>query len=223
VHPRHIETRSSSLRGAVMEEGEEGEAVGVVFDCDGTLADSLPPHIAFLHAMNVELGAGLTLPAERDRRGCRELAAAPMDNFLRSAGFTEADVARCVQRYEASFAEEHPVFLFDGVPALLRRLSEGGAKLAIVSSNTSRNVRACLKNGVGSGAVRGGGGDAAQQLPKFDFMCASALPLLPPAGACLPAAWSAACLPTCWLPMLLSAHAHHLAGSLRACHCKLHA
>ena len=70
----------------------------VIFDADGTLADSLPPHIAFCHAMNEELDAGLQLPADDDIQQCRDLAAAPMDNFLRNAGFCEVDVGRAVER-----------------------------------------------------------------------------------------------------------------------------
>lgn len=125
----------------------------IIFDADGTLADSLPPHVAFVRAMNAELQAGLELPEDSDLEGCRGLAAAPMDNFLRRAGFAEADVAKAVRRYEADFATDHPVALFDGVPALLRQLAQlrqngTGVRLAVVSSNTSKNVEACLANGV---------------------------------------------------------------------------
>ena len=70
-----------------------------------------------------------------------------------------------------SFAEEYPVFLFDGVPALLRRIHTAGARLAIISSNTSKNVSTCLENGVNPEAHFLGGGEA--ELPPFEFMCAS--------------------------------------------------
>jgi phosphoglycolate phosphatase-like HAD superfamily hydrolase len=119
----------------------------VIFDADGTLADSLPPHVAFCRMMNEELKAGLLLPETSDLDGCRALAAAPMDNFLRRAGFAGSDVDTAVQRYERSFAEEFPVGLFDGVPAMLRMLVQArdqGLRMAVVSSNTSKNVRACL-------------------------------------------------------------------------------
>ena len=127
-----------------MEKELEG---AVIFDVDGTLADSLPPHVAFCHAMNEELGAGLQLPPTSDLAGCRALAAAPMDNFLRRAGFAESDVATAVQRYESSFSEQYPVGLFEGVPTMLQQLSQArdkGLRIAVVSSNTSKNVRACL-------------------------------------------------------------------------------
>jgi HAD superfamily hydrolase (TIGR01549 family) len=68
-----------------------------------------------------------------------------MDNFLRRAGFAESHVEAAVQRYERSFADEYPVGLFDGVPAMLQQLArDQEVRLAVVSSNTSKNVRACL-------------------------------------------------------------------------------
>jgi phosphoglycolate phosphatase-like HAD superfamily hydrolase len=94
--------------------------------------------------MNEELNAGLQLPETSNLEACRALAAAPMDNFLRRAGFAESDVNVAVQRYERNFAEEFPVVLFDGVPAMLGQLREHGLRMAVVSSNTSKNVRACL-------------------------------------------------------------------------------
>ena len=57
---------------------------------DGTLLDSLPRHIEFLHIMNDELDLGLGLPSCTDVPACREIAAAPMSNFFRRAGFPEA-------------------------------------------------------------------------------------------------------------------------------------
>ena len=120
----------------------------VVFDADGTLLDSLPPHVGFCHSMNAELGASLQLPAIDDIAGCRALSAAPMENFLRKAGFSEPHVAAAIKRYEDSFATMHPVRVFSGVPEMLRRLKVAGLRLAVVSSNTSKNVRTGLANGV---------------------------------------------------------------------------
>ena len=110
----------------------EIEPVAIVFDADGTLLDSLPPHVAFCRAMNDKYACGLSLPDLSSSAGmepqlhpqpqdshddaahadphadrgydhnpdpavaagslaaARALAAAPMDNFLRRAGFAEA-------------------------------------------------------------------------------------------------------------------------------------
>lgn len=119
----------------------------IIFDADGTLIDSLPPHIDFCHQMNAEfdVGLGASLPARNDIRACRTVTAAPMDNFFRRAGFPENLVPCLVEAYEARFAAECPVGPFEGIGDMLRRLTEEyGLKVAVVSSNTSANVRHAL-------------------------------------------------------------------------------
>lgn len=116
----------------------------ILFDADGTLLDSLPPHVDFCHNMNRELGLGLTLPDRSDVAACRLIAAAPMDNFFRAAGFPEKAIAGCVEAYSRRFAVENPVRPFEGVEQLLCAISEHNVPCAIVSSNTAVNVRAGL-------------------------------------------------------------------------------
>lgn len=113
---------------------------GILWDADGTLLDSLPPHIDFLHRMSAELGFGLALPERSDLAACRAIAAAPMSAFVARAGFPDSSIARCVDAYEARFASEHPVRPFGGVGTLLGRLGESGVRCAVVSSNTAANV-----------------------------------------------------------------------------------
>lgn len=121
----------------------------MLFDADGTLLDSLPPHVAFCAAAAARLGEtdelvdGLRAAVE-DTGRARALAAAPMDAFLRKAGFAERNVAAAVAEYEASFASEFPVGPFDGVHELLAELRARDVRLAVVSSNTSANVAAGL-------------------------------------------------------------------------------
>ena len=49
----------------------------VVFDADGTLLNSLPPHVAFCHEMNEKFNANLVLPDYHtpDLLGCRSITA----------------------------------------------------------------------------------------------------------------------------------------------------
>lgn len=116
----------------------------ILFDADGTLLNSLPPHVAFCRMLNDERELGLQLPEPTDVAGCRRIAAAPMANFFRAAGFPEATIQQCVVEYESRFATECPVVPFAGVDALLARLAGADVRCAVVSSNTAANVRAGL-------------------------------------------------------------------------------
>lgn len=116
----------------------------ILFDADGTLLDSLPPHVQFVRTMNEELGLGLPLPDPSDVVACRKITAAPMGNFFRAAGFPESTIERCVQAYETRFANECPVAPFAGVDSLLERLAANNVPTAVVSSNTEANVRTGL-------------------------------------------------------------------------------
>ena len=121
-----------------------GAATTVLFDADGTLLESLPPHVTFCRMLNSELGLSLELPHPDDLEGCRRIAAAPMDNFFREAGFPESVVPECVALYEGRFATECPVRPYAGVGGLLSRLSTTGVRCGVVSSNTEKNVRTGL-------------------------------------------------------------------------------
>ena len=127
-----------------MAESSSTAPCAVLFDADGTLLDSLPPHVDFCHMMNAELGLKLSLPDRTDVASCRRIAAAPMANFFRAAGFPEDVIDGCVEAYEARFATECKVAPFAGVQSLLSRLASADVQCAVVSSNTAANVRAGL-------------------------------------------------------------------------------
>jgi phosphoglycolate phosphatase-like HAD superfamily hydrolase len=135
----------------------------IIFDADGTLLDSLLPHIAFcraLAAQHPELG--VCVPRADQLNACRALAAAPMHRFLRNAGFPVDRLEAFVAEYEASFADRFPTPPFEGVDRMLATLGErrgAGLRLVVVSSNTSANVRRGFAHCVG-----------ADLLAHFDFV-----------------------------------------------------
>ena len=90
--------------------------LGLVFDADGTLIDSLPPHVQFVRAMNAEKGFGLAdLPEPDDLEGCRRVASAPMRAFFEKAGFPADALDGLVEEYRRTFATRFPVKPFAGV------------------------------------------------------------------------------------------------------------
>ena len=108
------------------------------------------PHVDFCHTMNAELMLGLSLPDRDDLSACRRIAAAPMLEFFRQAGFPETSLQTCVEAYESRFALECPVAMFDGVNEMITDLCDAGVTCAVVSSNTAENVRAGLGEAVSS-------------------------------------------------------------------------
>ena len=111
-----------------------------IFDFDGTLADSLP---WFLLAVN----------EAADRFGFRRIPEAEMDTVrgydpwqvMRYVGMppwkTPALVRFVRAHMRTSIGE---IALFDGVASMLRALSDGGVRIAIVSTNSEENIRRVL-------------------------------------------------------------------------------
>jgi phosphoglycolate phosphatase len=111
-----------------------------IFDFDGTLADSLP----WLRAVFGELAREF---------GFRTPDAADLE-VLRRSGPREAMALLLVSRWKMPFiaarvrrrmaAELGAIRVFEGVEEVLRRLDEAGVMLAVVSSNSQRNVERVL-------------------------------------------------------------------------------
>eukprot|EP00753_Platysulcus_tardus_P003478 PLAT12458.4.p1 GENE.PLAT12458.4~~PLAT12458.4.p1 ORF type:complete len:232 (+),score=90.26 PLAT12458.4:45-740(+) len=116
----------------------------VVWDVDGTLSDSLGPHMAFVHAMNETHGCGLALPAVGDLKGMRKTQGTPMRQFFINAGFPDHLLDVLVADYEDSFKRDFPVLPFDGAAALVLALQAHGIEQHVVSHNTVANIRAAL-------------------------------------------------------------------------------
>lgn len=112
----------------------------VIFDFDGTLADSLPWFRSVFNEVARRYGFRELEPAELEelrRLGNREILAriqVPRWKLPLIAAHMRRRMARDIGGIE----------LFPGVPDLLRRLHGDGIGLAIVSSNTEPNVRAVL-------------------------------------------------------------------------------
>lgn len=114
----------------------------VLFDFDGTLADTKPCIVAT--ATEVLRGFGLT---DDEIGDAGRLVGPPFPAaFSLVYGLSEADAAEVTRRYRAIYSnlgpEAHP--LFDGIRELLCDLHAAGKRLAITSSKNERLVRKAL-------------------------------------------------------------------------------
>ncbi len=112
----------------------------VIFDFDGTLANSEPWFKSTLHKLATKFGF-----REVDEEEYERLRGEDSKAILQTVGvplWKIPKIARYVQRQVARDASQIP--LFDGVDVLLERLTANGVRLAMVSSNSKANVRRIL-------------------------------------------------------------------------------
>jgi phosphoglycolate phosphatase len=118
----------------------------VIFDFDGTLADTIP----WFEAVIDEVADRFGLP-RLDSAGMEILRTAGPREILRAFGVPRWKVPLIVRHLRRLKAREaHRTALFKDAPAILRRLKEGGVALAVVSSDSEGSVRQIL------GPVTGG-------------------------------------------------------------------
>jgi phosphoglycolate phosphatase len=109
----------------------------VIFDLDGTLADSFP---WFLRNVN----------GVADRFGFRRIADEDIESLRRAASREILDrlevplwrlpmIARHMRRLKTQHVAD--IALFPGADAMLRALADGGLRLALVSSDSESNAR----------------------------------------------------------------------------------
>jgi phosphoglycolate phosphatase len=115
----------------------------VVFDFDGTLADSLGPALAVYNRLAPELGLRTVVDLEAAR-------SMPTRTLLKQLGVRFWRLPRVVRAFQEAAAEHAAELrLHDGVAAVLRDLHARGHRLGILSSNREDAIRTCLRvNGV---------------------------------------------------------------------------
>jgi phosphoglycolate phosphatase len=111
----------------------------VVWDFDGTLADSLPSAVNIFNRLAPEMGF----------KPLTDVAAArgtPMRQLLKQQGISLWRLPRLVRKYQAAAAEEADTLkLMTGLPAALTAIADSGVRLGVLSSNREDNIRRCLR------------------------------------------------------------------------------
>ncbi len=111
----------------------------VVWDFDGTLADSVPTAAAIFNRLAPDMGFK---PIE-DLTAARSLSTR---QFLKQHGISLWRLPKLVRRYQAAAAEEADrLKLVAGVPDVLAALASAGVRLGVLSSNREDNIRRCLR------------------------------------------------------------------------------
>jgi HAD superfamily hydrolase (TIGR01549 family) len=115
----------------------------VVWDFDGTLADSLPTAVGIFNRLAPEMGFKVLA----DVGAARGLSTR---QFLRQQGISLWRLPRLVRKFHAAAAEEADrLKLVPGLAETLAALGSAGVRLGILSSNREGNIRRCLRaNGV---------------------------------------------------------------------------
>jgi len=112
----------------------------IVFDFDGTLADSFPWFWKMLPELIVKFRLKSLDEARRDEY--RRLSARAM---MTEVGIRWWRVPAIARHFKKRMAQEiHSITLFDGIREMLHRLHDAGIRTAIVSSNSEANVRRVL-------------------------------------------------------------------------------
>ena len=115
----------------------------VVWDFDGTLADSLAASVDLFNRLAPEMGfRPITDPVAARALTTRQ--------FLKLHGISMWRLPKLVRRFQAAAADHaDQLSLFPGLPPVLRELRSRGSRLGILSSNREDNIRRCLRaNGV---------------------------------------------------------------------------
>lgn len=111
----------------------------VVFDFDGTLADSLGPALGIFN----RIAPGLGLRPIHDLEAARSM---PTRQLLRQLGVRFWRLPRVVRAFQAAAAEHaDELALHTGIPDALRTLHAAGHRLGVLSSNREETIRTVLR------------------------------------------------------------------------------
>src|SRR5438552_2138799 len=115
----------------------------IVFDFDGTLADSWDSAVRIFEQIGPKLG----LRPLADVEAARSM---PTKEFMRAIGVTFWKLPKVVRAFQAVAADHAGTLkLFPAWPGVLADLAARGHRLGILSSNREESIRTCLKaNGV---------------------------------------------------------------------------
>jgi phosphoglycolate phosphatase len=130
----------SSIRGPIRNPVPRAGFALVVFDFDGTLADSYAWLVGALNRLARVYGFRSVEKAEEP--GLRQLGAAAILQQLRIAAWKRPLVAHALRRLMAR--EIAQIGLFPGIPPLLETLAACRIPLAIASSNARENISLVL-------------------------------------------------------------------------------
>lgn len=116
----------------------------VIFDFDGTLADSFPWFAAELNQVARRWRFRPVADGEHER--LRHMSASAIMDHLRVPAWKRPLIAVDIRRRMSRDIAR--IGLFAGVDSMLRALAAAGVRLAIVSSNAERNVDSVLGAGL---------------------------------------------------------------------------
>ncbi|MBN2002580.1 MAG: HAD-IA family hydrolase [Anaerolineae bacterium] len=118
----------------------------VIFDFDGTLADSFPWFAGVINEVADKYR--FKKIAEREQETLRGYT---VNQILKHLDVPVWKIPKIAHHLREQMAQDiHEIALFDGVGALLQHLSQQGATLAVVSSNSYENIRQVLGDNAGA-------------------------------------------------------------------------
>ncbi|UFH51882.1 HAD hydrolase-like protein [Spirosoma sp. KNUC1025] len=112
----------------------------VIFDFDGTLADSFP---YFLHTVNI-LAETYKFP-KIDTENIDKMRGMDARQLMKNAKLPAWKIPLIASSFIRLMSRDiDQIQLFDGIPDMLKQLSDYGVRLAVVSSNSEANIRRVL-------------------------------------------------------------------------------